>query len=259
MKNLYIEIDNYNIKYEIEGSGEETVVILQGWGTTLHVYNSIAKLLSGKYRVVRLDLPGFGSSDEPRSAWSVENFVDFFLSFLEELKIDKVILIGHSYGGRMIIRLASRENVPVEISRIVLIDSAGVLPQKTTKQIFRIYKYKVLKKIMNLKIMNKLFSSFVEDWKNRQGSADYRNASPIMRQCLVKAVNEDLTDRLKNIKAETLLIWGDNDTATPLPDGQLMEREIPNSGLAVIKNAGHYCFLDQPAVFNSILTSYFKL
>ncbi len=259
MKNLFIEIDNYNINYEIDGSGEETVVILQGWGTTLYVYNSIAKLLSEKYRVVRLDLPGFGSSDEPRSAWSVENFVEFFLKFLEELKIDKVILIGHSYGGRMIIRLASRQTVPVEISRIVLIDSAGVLPKKTSKQKFKIFKYKVLKKIVNLKIMKNFFSSFVENWKNRQGSADYRNASPIMRQCLVKAVNEDLTDRLKNIKTETLLIWGYNDTATPLSDAQLMEREIPNSGLAVIKNAGHYCFLDQPTVFNSIMTSYFKL
>lgn len=256
---MKIEIDNYNINYEIDGYGQEVIVILQGWGTTLQVYNSMAKLLSTKYKVVRLDLPGFGSSDEPRSAWSVEDYADFFLKFLAKLKLEEVILIGHSYGGRIIIKLASRGIKPIKISKIVLIDSAGVLPKKTAKQKLKIYRYRILKKVMKLKIINKIFSSFVENWKNRQGSDDYRNASPIMRQCLVKAVNEDLSNILKEIKTETLLIWGENDIATPLSDAKLMEREIPNSGLAIIKNAGHYCFLEQPTVFNSILTSYFKL
>jgi pimeloyl-ACP methyl ester carboxylesterase len=249
----------YNINYSIDGSGDETIVILQGWGTTIDVYSSLAQLLSAKYCVIRLDLPGFGKSDEPKESWSVDEYVDFFLKFLKDLNIKKAILIGHSYGGRMIIKIASRKRAPIELSKIVLIDSAGVLPHRTTIQRLKIRRYKILKRIANIGVIKKCFSSQIEEWKSKQGSADYRNASPIMRQSLVKAVNEDLSDCLKDIKVETLLIWGDNDTATPLSDAHKMEKNIPNAGLAVIKNAGHFCFIDQPIVFNNIIKSYFKL
>ena len=77
--------------------------------------------------------------------------------------------------------------------------------------------------------------------------------------CLVKAVNEDLTSLLPEIKQETLLIWGENDTATPISDAKLMEKMIPDAGLAVIKNAGHFCFVEQPVIFSNIMKSYFKI
>jgi len=101
-----------------------------------------------------------------------------------------------------------------------------------------------------------IFKEMIDEWKKTQGSADYRTASPVMKQCLVMAVNEDLTSLLSSIQAETLLIWGDADTATPLKDGELMEKLIPNAGLAVIKDAGHFSFLDQPVVFERIISSY---
>ena len=80
-----------------------------------------------------------------------------------------------------------------------------------------------------------------------------------MRQTLVKVVNEDLTHLLPGVHAETLLIWGDRDTATPLSDGQKMESLMPNAGLAVIREAGHFAFLDQPVIFSKILSSYLHL
>ena len=81
----------------------------------------------------------------------------------------------------------------------------------------------------------------------------------MMKQCMVKAVNEDLTDLLHKIKVETLLIWGENDTATPIADAKKMEELIPNAGLAVIANAGHFCFLEQRVIFDRIMKSYFKI
>ena len=126
---MNIRVDDYNICYKITGEGDETVVILQGWGTDLGVYDSVASSINEKYRVVQFDLPGFGGSDEPREAWNVDAFADFFCKFMEALEIKKAILIGHSYGGRVIIKLAARESLPFEIDRIVLIDSAGVLPK----------------------------------------------------------------------------------------------------------------------------------
>jgi pimeloyl-ACP methyl ester carboxylesterase len=133
------------------------------------------------------------------------------------------------------------------------------LPKKSFKQKVNIKKYKVLKKILNMKVIYALFPELIDDWRSRQGSADYRNATPIMRQCLVKAVNEDLTELLPKIKQDTLLIWGDKDTATPIEDARLMEEKIPSSGLAVLKGAGHFSFLEQPNIFRNIMRSYFEI
>lgn len=256
---MNIEVDGYNICYKITGSGEETVVMLQGWGTDLGVYDSVANAINDKYRFVQFDLPGFGGSDEPKEPWNVDAYADFFCRFMEALDIKKATLIGHSYGGRIIIKLAARESIPFEIKNIVLIDSAGIMPKRSFKQKFNIRKYKIIKKIVNVKLIYALFPELIDDWRSRQGSADYRNASPMMRQCMVMAVNEDLTDLLPKIRQDTLLIWGDKDTATPIGDGKLMEEKIQSSGLAILPGCGHFSFLENPAVFKSIMRSYFNI
>lgn len=256
---MNIEVNGYNISYKITGDGDNVAVILQGWGTDLGVYDSVADSINEKYKVIQLDFPGFGGSDEPKEAWNVDAFADFVCAFLNKLGVRKASLIGHSYGGRVIIKLANRKNNPFEIERIVLIDSAGVLPKKTFAQKFKIKKYKLLKKFLNLEVIYFLFPELIDDWRSRQGSADYRNATPMMRQCLVMAVNEDLTDLLPGIKQETLLIWGDLDTATPISDAKLMEERIPNSGLAILEGTGHFSFLEKPIVFRNIMRTYFKV
>ncbi|MCR5685861.1 MAG: alpha/beta hydrolase [Lachnospiraceae bacterium] len=256
---MNIEIDGYNICYKVTGEGDETVIMLQGWGTDLGVYDPVAEAISDKYRFIQFDFPGFGGSDEPREAWNVDAYADFFCRFAEALHIESATLIGHSYGGRVIIKLASRESLPFRINNIVLIDSAGIVPKKSFMQKVKIRSYKILKKLFDLKLVYALFPELVDDWRSRQGSADYRNASEIMRKCLVMAVNEDLTHLLPQIKQDTLLIWGDKDTATPISDAKTMETLIPGSGLVVLAGAGHFSFLEQPAVFRNVMRSYFGI
>ncbi|HHX12914.1 MAG TPA: alpha/beta hydrolase [Clostridiales bacterium] len=251
-------IDDYKINYKITGEGK-TVVILQGWGTSMDMYDAVANSINSRYRVIQLDFPGFGNSDEPREAWDVDDYGDFVLKFIDELDIKEASFIGHSYGGRVIIKLASRDKKPVIIEKIVLIDSAGILPKKSLKQKTKIRIYKIGKKLANTRILQMLFPEAIDNWKSKQGSADYRNASPIMRQCLVKAVNEDLTDYLKRIMVDTLLVWGDQDTATPISDAHIMEKEIPKAGLVVLKGAGHFSFIDQPHIFDKVMKSYFGI
>lgn len=252
-------INGYNICYNKKGEGDETVVILQGWGTHLGMYDSIADILKEKYTVIQFDFPGFGGSDEPREPWNVDAYADFFCELMQELGVKKATLIGHSYGGRVIIKLAARKSIPFEIKNIVLIDSAGIMPKRSFAQKMKIKRYKVLKKILNMKLVYALFPELIDDWRSRQGSADYRNASDMMKKCMVMAVNEDLTDLLPKIKQETLLIWGDKDTATPIGDAKIMDEMIPDSGLAVIPGTGHFSFLENPGVFAGIMRSYFKL
>lgn len=259
IRHMYIEVDGLNIHYKITGGGERTLVILQGWGTSLQVYETVAACVEQEYRTVRFDFPGFGDSEEPGEPWSVEAYTSFFIDFMQELGIKKASLLGHSYGGRVIIRLTARENLPFVIEKIVLVDSAGILPQRSFRQRWRIKKYRIMKRLISLKPVYLMMPELIEEWKSRQGSEDYRNASPVMRQALVMAVNEDLTNLLSGIQQETLLIWGDQDQATPLRDGELMEKKIPGSGLVTLKGAGHYCFLDQPQVFRRVMESFFAI
>lgn len=259
---MNIEINGLNIDYTITGPGEDdapTVVVLQGWGTHYSAYDFIASCINEKYRVVQFDFPGFGNSSEPDRGYTVDDYGDFFILFMQALKIQKATLLGHSYGGRVIIKLSSREELPFEITDIVLVDSAGILPVRTAGQKLSIAKFKALKKIVNMDIIYGMFPEIIDEWKSKQGSEDYRNASPIMKQTLVMGVNEDLTPLLPKIKQEVLLIWGEKDTATPLSDGKKMEEQIKNSGLAVMNGCSHFPFVDNPAQFRAILRSYFKL
>ena len=126
-----INIDGLKIAYKFTGSGDTTAVILQGWATSYPLYDVVAMSIASNYRVLQFDLPGFGASQEPPESWNVDQFTDFFIKLMEALEIKKVVLIGHSYGGRMIIKLLARDNIPFEIEKVVLIDSAGVMPKRS--------------------------------------------------------------------------------------------------------------------------------
>ncbi len=252
-------IEGLSISYKFTGEGEENVCLLQGWGTSCSLYDIVAALFDpSSTRFLQFDMPGFGDSEEPPEPWNVERYALFFCSLMKELGIKRTALIGHSFGGRVIIRLAAMESLPFEITKIVLMDSAGVAPVRTLKQKLKIRQYRILKRIFAVKIIYALFPELVDDWRMRQGSEDYRRATPIMRQCLVMSVNEDLTPLLPLIKKETLLIWGDKDMATPIRDAHIMEKMIPNAGLAVIEGAGHFPFLDDPLRFAGIIRAYFR-
>jgi pimeloyl-ACP methyl ester carboxylesterase len=215
--------------------------------------------MAGDYRAVAPDLPGFGGSDEPPSGWSVGDYADFVANFLAKLGISKAVMIGHSFGGRVVIKLASRKNERLEITKIVLIDSAGVRQSQTPRQRLRSMVYRTVKRVISARAVERRFPLLLERWRVKNGSADYRNATPRMRECLVKAVNEDLTPRLSDISCPALLVWGDKDTATPLSDARTMERLIPDAGLVVLQNAGHYSFLDQSYTFGRVLDSFLDI
>ena len=248
-------VDGLSINYEVYGNGPENAVILEGWGTNTKVYESVANDIKDKYRVIVPDLPGFGSSDEPPEAWGIEEYSDFVLHFLFQLKIRKTDLIGHSFGGRLIIYLSTHIN-DLNIGKIVLIDSAGIMPKRTAKQKAGVMLYKIKRTFLHLPFVYFFFPDMIDMWQHEQGSEDYRNASPIMKKCLVKAVNSDLTENLKDIENDTLLIWGDQDLATPIGDAYTMHDNIRNSGLVVLEGCGHYSFLQKPAQFRDVIRAF---
>ena len=255
---MTVTIKGLDVNYDVKGNGDY-VFLLHGWGANLTLFDALANVISEKYTVVSLDFPGFGSSEEPKEIWDVSAYTEFMVEFIRRFECKKVILIGHSFGGRVIIKTSALPDLPFSIEKIILVDSAGVLPKRTLKYKVRLRAYKLGKTFLNLGLVKKRFPHALDNYRKKMGSSDYNSASEIMRNILVKTVNEDLTPLLKNIKAPTLLIWGENDTATPVSDGQLMEKGIADAGLVVLKGAGHYSFLDQPLAFHKIVKSFLNI
>ncbi|MBR4950224.1 MAG: alpha/beta hydrolase [Clostridia bacterium] len=252
---MNILINGLNINYEIKGEGYN-VVLLHGWGASIESFRPVIDALSRDYRVICPDLPGFGKSDEPKNPFSTEDYAEFVIEFLKALQIENPVLVGHSHGGRISLCLMGKYLFPVK--KAILIDSAGIKPRRTLKYYFRTYKYKLGKKILSCPLYFKYTKPIYDKYISNAGSEDYRNSSPLMKRTMSIVVNQDFSSYMKNIKTPTLLIWGDKDTATPLKDGQKMEKLIPDSGLVIFNGAGHFSYLDCFGRFISVLYEFLK-
>lgn len=247
------EIDGVRLFWtDSEGDGQP-VVLMHGWGCNHTTLASIEKTcLNEGCRVINVDFPGFGNSAEPPEVWGVEQYTSLIERLLRDERIDNPTLLGHSFGGRVGILYASRNPV----KRLVLVDAAGVKPRRSLRYYIKVYSFKLSKWLMRLFLGSEKAEAKIEARRAKAGSADYAAASPVMRRVLSKVVNEDLCHVMPHIKAPTLLVWGENDTATPLSDAKRMERLIPGSGLVSFSGCGHYSFLDNPAQFAAVLSSF---
>ncbi|HIW74889.1 MAG TPA: alpha/beta hydrolase [Firmicutes bacterium] len=243
---MEITIDGRQVRYIDEGEGPE-VLLLHGWAAPAETYRLIIDHLKPRCRVVAPDLPGFGGSEEPDRPWSADDYADFVLRFAGAVGLTAPVLIGHSNGGRIIIKLMNRPQLPLAVPKIVLMDAAGIPAKHGAGYYIKVYTYKAAKR---------LFPALAEKMRGKAGSADYNSASPLMRQTMVRLLNEDLTPLLAGIRVPALLIWGENDTATPLSDGQAMEKRIPDAGLVVLKGAGHFAFAERWGQCSRVLDSF---
>ena len=250
------KIDGISVNYIDEGEGE-TVLLLHGWGANITLYQSIVDTLKQGRRVLALDMPGFGKTPEPERPWCVDDYVDFVLKFILSFNLEKISVVVHSFGGRVFFKMNAKENLPFTIERAVLIDSAGILPKKTVGQKVSLRCYKIGRAFMSTKVMHFLYPDAVEDMRRNRGSSDYNSATPLMRDTLVKVVNEDLEPLIHLVKCPTLLIWGDLDTATPIEDARRMEELIADAGLVVCEGAGHFSYAEQPVKANGALKAFF--
>lgn len=246
-----INIDGVALHYTVQGSGNP-LILMHGWGCTHSTVESIAAVASKTNTVYNVDFPGFGDSPEPPSVWGVEQYTRLIEGMSTQLGLKNPILIGHSFGGRVGILYASRNIV----SKLILIDAAGVKPKRSIKYYIKVYSFKAMKHLMRLIYGKEKAAAKIEAQRARRGSSDYASASPKMRAILSRCVNEDLQSEMPKIKAPTLLIWGENDTATPMRDARIMERLIPDAGLVSFPGCGHYSFFDNPIQFAAVLKSF---
>ncbi len=246
-----IEIGDVSLHYSVIGNGTP-MILMHGWGCNHTTLASIERIAAEFHTVYNVDFPGFGESPEPSSVWGVEEYTRLIEDFVKALGLSNLILLGHSFGGRVGLLFSSRN----EVSKLILVDAAGIKPKRPLSYYIKVYSFKLMKLANNLIYGKEKAQARIEAARAKRGSADYNNASPRMRSILSKVVNEDLCHVMPSIKAPTLLIWGENDTATPIRDARKMERLIPDAGLVSFGGCGHYSFLDNPSQFAAVLRSF---
>ena len=239
----------------MEIGGSTAHVIDQGSGPALRrlpggsapaaTYRLIISHLAAYRRVIAPDPPGWGATPEPERAWDLDDYADWILELARVMGIGQATLMGHSFGCRVAIKLLSRPDLPLTVDRAVLMDAAGLRPRRGPLFYGKIAVYKAGRRLLSLPAVRRRFPQALEAWRRRRGSSDYRNASPVMRQSMVLAVNEDLAPLLPAVRVPTLLIWGEDDKATPLSYGKRMKRAIPDAGLVVLEGAGHFAFAER--------------
>lgn len=251
---MIVEINGLKIHFKVSGQGRD-LVMLHGWGADISSLRPLHRHYERFFRTYSLDLPGFGLSDQPPHKWGVAEYAETVASFLQNLGLNQPIILGHSFGGKISVYLAAHQQ---PLHKLILVDSAGIVPKRRANYYLRVYLYKTARCIAELPGLKKIFGKKLQAFKNQAGSQDYRNAKGVMRETLVKVVNEDLTDMLSRIKVPTLLVWGRDDTATPVDDGRLMEQLIPGAGLVVLQGAGHYSYLDRLPEFIKVTGMFLK-
>ncbi len=242
-----------------ENAKGPTVLLLHGWGCDSSIFSFIESGMPADASVLTIDFPGHGKSGEPSQPWGVKEYAQQLLQLMDTLKIQRVRMIAHSFGGRIAIYLAS--HYPERVEKMVITGGAGIRKPISESQKKRQARYKRWNSFFNALKRFKPFTRIVERWqtalRRRYGSADYNRLNENMRKTFVKVISEDLLPFLNDIQAPTLLIWGSEDTETPLWMGQEMEKRIPDAGLVVFEGRSHFAFVEEWQRFLMIVKEFF--
>ncbi len=250
IKNLLI---NY---YKIETSrAEVNLLFLHGWRSEGKIWVDIIEAMQSSFpnfafNAYLLDLPGFGKSQTPEHAFTVENYASYIESFVYKLNLNNVILIGHSHGGKTSINIAAQN--PSWLKKLVLVDSSGVRNNSKdlkTKNLLA----KVVKPFFTPKFMQPLRKKIYKTI----GAEDYVE-TPNLRETFLNLIKYEVHDDLTKIKVPTLLIWGEKDMDTSVENGKFMHDNIKDSRFIVLQNAGHFSFLDKKQEFIEAIITFIQ-
>ncbi len=253
MEKEFIRIDGKKIAVYDTKTGDDVAFVLHGWGANIESVMPIVSSLKDRYRVIAYDSLGHGDSDEPDAVIGGDDYVDLLRKIYDYYGIARATCIGHSFGGKTLTVFAAL--YPEKVDKLVLVDASGVLPKRSFTYYRKVYTFKFLKKLYKLLFFWQDTEKAMARFYKKFGSDDYKAADGIMRKVFVKVVNESTEEYFPRIQADTLLIWGDEDDATPLSMAKVFEAKIPEAGLVVLKG-GHFSYLDAYGQFDAVLRSF---
>ena len=207
------------------GGSPARVVALHGWGRTGADFTG---LLAG-LDAVAIHLPGFGPTEAPDTVWGTDDYARLVADAIEPL--GPVVVVGHSFGGRIAVRLAASR--PGLVSGLVLTGAPLVRLAPVSKPKLS---YRIAKALNRIGLIP---DSVLEARRKKAGSADYNAAQGIMRDIMVKTVNENYDDDLAGITAPTWMVWGENDTAAPTAAGKVASERIRGAHWSIVPGEAH--------------------
>ena len=243
------------IFYEKYGNSKKVILILPGWGNNRRSFHDVINFFKEEYTIYIFDYPGFGNSPLPASSLSIYDYANIIISFMNKLKIKNPIIIGHSFGGRIIITLSGYYKV--KFKKIILISSAGIVHKKNKSLKIRKTIYKLLKKI-SIFLPKRIREKYINILINIFGSKDFKDLDKHLRNTFINIVNEDLTNYLERVNSNVLLIWGEIDESTPLSDAYLMKNSINNSKLIALEKCSHFCYLEEKEKVIDLIYNFIK-
>ncbi len=252
----FITIQGIKTAYLIHGSGEP-LLMLHGWGASIDLLLPLAEMLAKQgYACTMLDMPGFGETEPPPVAWSIHDYAAYAMAFADACELETFYLFGHSFGGRLGLILGAEQ--AGRIRKMVLADAAGIRDKTPITTQLRLPLYKSIRDGLKVIGLRSLSDSLRGWYSRRYGSVDFQAASGVMRETMVKVVNEDLSHYAPRVRPSTLLLWGELDEDTPLWQGKQLEATIPDAGLVVYEGAGHYSYLDRLHDTVRVIDYFFK-
>lgn len=236
-------IQDLAVKYDDEGSGR-VILMLHGWGASGSDFDDLAAVFAQNYRVVRVDFPGFGSSEQPHGNWYVGDYVQFVAALLAKLEVRQpYAIIGHSFGGR--VALKGLATGVLSADKLVLIGAAGIKHADSARNTTLRVVAKTGKAALSLPGLRRVSGAARRRLYASIGSQDYLQ-SGTMRQIFLNTINEDLSGCSDDIAQPTLLVWGSEDDQAPLADGRFFHEHIRDSRLKIAASAGHFVHHDEP-------------
>lgn len=238
------------------------LIILHGWGASKKVMQPLGRALALNRDCYVIDLAGFGESSEPPVAWKIDDYADSIEAWVEHIELDRFDMVAHSFGGRITLKLLTRAWSKKHVNHVLITGGAGMKPRRSASFYVKKYVAKGLKVPFNLfpeplKSRGLNWLRTTKAWKSL-GSSEYAVLSGVMRETFVHSVTEYLESTLTKISHSVLLLWGENDDATPLYQGQRMEKGLSDAALVVMDGCGHYAFLDKPKQFVAIAEAYLR-
>lgn len=224
------------------GEAPLQVLALPGWMRTVADFD---RALAGR-NALAVDLPGFGGvHPAPADAWSTADYAEWLLPVLEAFD-EGVTLIGHSFGGRVALQLAQRA---APVRALVLTGVPQLMHRPKTRPNLS---HRVVRRLHNYRLLS---DGALDRWKESHGSEDYRRATGVMRDVLVKAVNENYERQLRDLRVPVHFVWGSADTAAPLADARRAAELVPAglASLTVLEDIGHMTPLLAPESLRSAL------
>jgi len=246
----HVELAGQKTRILESGSGAP-VVVLHGWGGRIESMAPVIRCLETAFRVIAVDLPGFGDAPVPRGSWGTPDYAEYVRDVLGAEGIGRAGFVGHSFGAKTSLYLAATR--PELVDKLVVVGSPGLrMPPTPAVRIKRL----VGRGARVAGVFGAPGRRVRDAVYRRVASRDYLDAGP-MRSILVTVVNEDLTATFQRVSSPTLLVWGTKDDAVPIAHARRLQGLISDAGLVEFEGAGHFAYLDEPQRFCRIVRHFF--